>query len=127
MRLMKYVAACASLCLITAMLHAENGYVRWYRGSCYPQTVGEWIVVITYNDAGRPVHICGTRCDGTSWEGHCTVVSLPGDPGYGGYYESVNSDGSWSRVLVTGGGMLQELWGRDAGGEYWGISDLSIS
>jgi|GEM_PF-3115291 len=110
----------AFCCLFTTAPLASAETLKAYSGPCPAgNPIGNWTVVITFNDEGQITRREGITCDGVHWVDHCPRVGIAGDPSQPSTYYSGLESGAWVRSNIDESGRITDMWGRDAKGNYW--------
>lgn len=121
MKKIKTIFVLAACFLMLAGDVAFAARLKAYSGKCAGagNAVGNWTVVLTFNDAGQVTRREGIRCDGTHWVDVCPKVGLTADPEKPSTYYTEIEEGGWVRFNTNSTGLVTEMWGRDAHGAYW--------
>ncbi|MDB5033421.1 MAG: hypothetical protein JWQ98_662 [Chlorobi bacterium] len=108
----------AAIVLVTAATAAHAGIAQIAEfGNC--ANGNKWITITNIDDGtGRIIGMWGTNCAGETWVGHCSIVTVPDNPGMASDYV-YNGTGYWVRYNVNAAGDVTSAWGRGVDGTYW--------
>ncbi len=116
----KLILALTAICLLFAGSTSFAVTLKSYSGDCEKgNPVGNWTVVITFNDDGQPTRAEGIGCDGIHWVNECPRVGILGDPGRPSTHYTELANSAWIQLNINAIGRITDMWGRDANGQYW--------
>ncbi len=109
----------ATLAMLVALSVSASAKTYPYSGPCAGG--GNWLVVLTIDDAGIVTGRDGVNCVGEHWRDRCSThpASAPDLPTTSDYLYTSESSHAWVRWNRTADGRIIRMWGMTAAGDFW--------